>query len=277
MTKDEAQRSIRAFYEAVKVDKTWIGSRGVAPTKKEAASVRDKGVEAIEKPYHIRKVIYSILILCFLQSILGCHHRQDEGSLAPEGKIVFDRIAVVPFQQIIPEDIHRGVVRCPLCGMIFSAAKAAGSPETFMEERFLEYLTESKPKLNIIAGERAAGAYRRISTASLKDPLRQILRDVGNELGAEGIVVGYVYRFRERKGESFAVEQPASVAFEIHLIRVEDGALVWRGAFDRTQGSLMEDLLQVSSFFREKGRWVTAEELAAGGLKEILKTFPGLP
>jgi hypothetical protein len=90
-------------------------------------------------------------------------------------------------------------------------------------------------------------------------------------------VLGYLYRFRERKGESFAVEQPASVAFEIHLIRVEDGALVWRGAFDRTQGSLMEDLLQISSFYREKGRWVTAEELAAGGLKEVLKTFPGLP
>ncbi|MBU4371886.1 MAG: hypothetical protein L6300_10115 [Syntrophaceae bacterium] len=277
MTKDEAQRSIRAFYEAVKVDKTWIGSCGVAPTKKEAASVRDKGVEAIEKSYCIRKAIYSLLIFCFLQPILGCHHRRDEGGPVPEGKIVFDRIAVVPFQQIIPEDLHQGVVRCPLCGMIFIAAKAAGSPEVVIEGRFLEYLKESKPKLNIIAGERVAGAYRRISTASLKGPLRQVLRDVGNELGAEGVVLGYVYRFRERKGESFSVEQPASVAFDIHLIRVEDGALVWRGAFDRTQSSLMEDLLQVSSFYREKGRWVTAEELAAGGLQEVLKSFPGLP
>jgi hypothetical protein len=245
--------------------------------KKEAASVRDKGVDAIEKSYRIRRVVYSLLILCFLQSIPGCHHRQDEGSPVPEGKIVFDRIAVVPFQQIIPEDLHKGVVRCPICGTIFSAAKAAGSPETVIEDRFLEYLKESKPKLSIIAGERVAGAYRRISSASLKDPLRQVLREVGNELGAEGIVLGYLYRFRERKGESFSVEQPASVAFEIHLIRVEDGALVWRGAFDRTQGSLMEDLLQISSFFREKGRWVTAEELAAEGLQEVLKTFPGLP
>ena len=245
--------------------------------KKGSCLRQRQGGEAIEKSYRIRKVIYSLLILCFLQSILGCHHRQDEVSPAPEGKIVFDRIAVVPFQQIIPEDIDQGVVLCPLCGTIFSAAKAAGSPETVIEERFLEYLKESKPKLDIIAGERVAGAYRLVSTASLKDPLRQVLRDVGNELGAEGIVLGYLYRFRERKGESFSVEQPASVAFEIHLIRVEDGALVWRGAFDRTQGSLMENLLQISSFFREKGRWVTAEELAAGGLKEVLKTFPGLP
>ena len=245
---------------------------------KEAASVRiDRGIEAIEKSYRIRKVICSLLILGLLQSILGCHQLRDEGNFVTEGKIVFDRIAVVPFQQIISEDRDRGVMRCPLCGTIFNAAKAAGSPETVIEERLLECLKESNPKLSIIAGERVAGVYRRISTASLKYPLRQVLRDVGNELGAEGVVVGYLYRFRERKGESFSVEQPASVAFEIHLIRVEDGALVWRGAFDRTQGALMENLLQVASFFREKGRWVTAQELAAEGMKEVLKSFPGLP
>lgn len=179
---------------------------------------------------------------------------------------------MLPFQQIVPEDLLSGAVRCPLCGMIFSAAKAVGSPETVVEARFLEQLEKSKPKFSVIAGERVAGVYRRVSTASLKTPLRQILRDVGSELGAEGIVIGYVYRFRERKGEPFAVEKPASVAFEIHLIRVEDGVLVWRDAFDRTQSSLMENLLQVSSW-----RWVTAEELAVGGLEQVLKTFPGLP
>jgi hypothetical protein len=34
----------------------------------------------------------------------------------------------------------------------------------------------------------------------------------------------------------------------------------------------MEDLLRVSSW-----KWVTAAELAAGGLEQVLKTFPGLP
>jgi hypothetical protein len=204
--------------------------------------------------------------------LLGCHYRQDAGIPVPEGRIVFDRIAVLPFQQIVPEDLPSSAMRCPLCGMIFDAAKADGSPETVVEARFLEELEKSKPKFSVIAGDRVAGVYRRVSTASLKAPLLQIVRDVGKELGAEGIVIGYVYRFRERKGEPFAAEKPASVAFEIHLIRVEDGVLVWREAFDRTQSSLMEDLLHVSSW-----KWVTAEELAAGGLEQVLKTFPGLP
>ena len=225
----------------------------------------------------MRKCFYTILIPCVLLSILGCHYREAAGIPTPEGRIVFDRIAVVPFEQISPEDVHSDAVRCPLCGAIFSATKAVGRPEVVVEARFLEQLQECKPKFSIIAGERVAGVYRRVSMASLKTSLQQLLRDVGSELGAEGIVTGYVYRFRERKGETYAAEQPASVAFEIHLHRVEDGVLVWRGSFDKTQSSLMENLLQILSFYREKGRWVTAEELAEEGLEQVLKTFPGLP
>ena len=122
-----------------------------------------------------------------------------------------------------------------------------------METLFLEQLDKKKPKFSLIAGERVAGVFRRVSANSLTTPLRQVLRDVGSELGAEGVVVGYVYRFRERKGVSYTVEQPASVTFEIHLLRVSDGALVWRGTFDKTQSSLMEDLFQLSSFSGERG------------------------
>ena len=167
-------------------------------------------------------------------------------------------------------------MRCPLCGGIFSATAASGRPEAAVEALFLEQLQKSKPKFSVMSGERVAGVYRRVSVESLKTPFRQVLREVGSELGAEGIVVGYLFRFRERKGEPYAVQQPASVAFEIHLFRVEDGALVWRGSFDKTQSALMENILQAPAFYREKGRWVTAEELAGEGMEQVLKTFPGL-
>jgi hypothetical protein len=208
--------------------------------------------------------------------VMGCHHREEKGMPIPEGRVVFDRIAVVPFQQIAPEDALGGAVRCPLCGTIFDAAGFPGNPEKTVEALFLKQLEKNR-KFSIVADDHVAGIYRRVSTASLKAPLRQVLRDVGSELGAEGIVLGYVYRFRERKGVSYSVEQPASVAFDLHLLRVEDGALVWRGSFDKTQHSLMEDLLQITSFFRQRGRWATAEEMAEEGMEQVLKTFPGLP
>lgn len=240
--------------------------------------VDTRGVKIIEKPVSFLRGLYGIALLGLLLAFAGCHYREEAVGALPEGKVVFDRIAVLPFQQIVPEDARSGPVACPLCGLMVDAAPSAGSPEALVESLFLKQLEKkSKHQFGLIAGERVAGVYRRISATSLKAPLRQVMREVGSELEAEGIVSGYVYRFRERKGVSYAVEQPASVAFEIHLLRVSDGALVWRGFFDKTQSSLMEDLLQVTSFYRGRGRWVTAEELTGEGLEQILKTFPGLP
>lgn len=209
--------------------------------------------------------------------VAGCHYREGTDATASERMTVFDRIAVVPFQQIAPEDEEGGAVRCPLCGITINAVRAPGNPEKVLETLFLEELNKYKPKFHLLGGERVSAVFRRVSTNSLKSPLRQVLRDVGSELEADGVVAGYVYRFRERKGVAYSVEQPASVTFEIHLLRVSDGALVWRGAFDKTQSSLMEDLFQISSFYRGKGRWVTARELMGEGIEQILKTFPGLP
>jgi hypothetical protein len=187
--------------------------------------------------------------------------------------VAFDRIAVLPFQEVLQDDLLTGVVRCPLCGTVFSAETADGRPEMVVARLFLEQLEKEKPKFSVISGEHVTGVYRQVvSTAPLKTPFPTILSSTGREVGAEGIVTGYVYRFRERKGEPFAVEKPASVAFEIHLTRVEDGALVWKGTYDQTQRSLMEDLFQASSL-----KWIRAEELAAEGMRQILKTFPGLP
>ncbi len=249
----------------------------MAGADERTAFTGEKGVRIIETASRLRRMATALLTLCLLIPLtMGCHHREESGIPLPEGKVVFDRIAVVPFQQVAPEDGHAGAVRCPLCGMTFNAAGAPGNPEQVLERLFLEQLDKERPKFTVIAGERVAGIHRRVSAASLTASHREALRTVGGELAVEGVVSGYLYRWRERKGESYAVEKPASVAFEVHLLRVSDGALVWRGTFDRTQSSLMENLLQAGSFFRGKGKWLTAEELAGEGVEQILETFPGL-
>lgn len=236
-----------------------------------------KGV-VIDRISCFRRFPSGLFCICLLLlGVAGCHYR-GEAVVGESGKkIFFERIAVAPFRQIAPEDQTGGAVRCPLCGITIDALGAPGNPEKILETLFLEELDKNKPKFHLLGGERVAAVFRRISSNSLQSPLRQVLQDVGSELGAQAVAVGYVYRFRERKGVAYSVEQPASVTFEIHLLRVSDGVLVWRGFFDKTQSSLMEDLFQISSFYRGKGRWVTATELMGEGLEAILKTFPGLP
>jgi hypothetical protein len=59
------------------------------------------------------------------------------------------------------------------------------------------------------------------------------------------------------------------------LIKAIDGSTIWRGVFDKTQKSLMEDVFQVSSFFKGGGKWLTARQLSKQGMDEIFETFPG--
>ena len=97
---------------------------------------------------------------------------------------------------------------------------------------------------------------------------------VGQELGAEAVVVGKIHRFIDRDGTAYSVKSPASVAFDVFLIRVEDSRVIWSGRFDESQRSLTENLFDISAFMKRGGRWVTAEEMAIDGLNDQLETFP---
>jgi hypothetical protein len=196
-------------------------------------------------------------------------------TLMTDGEAVFKQLAVVPFQVIAADDESVRVVRCPLCGSINRTDRPVKGSERKVEELFYKELSGSN-RFELISRERVAGIYQRIAADSLKTTLPEILKSTGRELGADGIVVGYLYRYRERKGFPYSVEQPASVAFEIHLVRTADGVLVWKGSFDKTQTALMENILQAVSFYRMRGQWVTAAVLTEEGIHQILESFPGL-
>ncbi len=63
------------------------------------------------------------------------------------------------------------------------------------------------------------------------------------------------------------------MAFDLHLVRVSDGTILWTGYFDETQKTLMENMLDISAFFEREGKWVTAEQMASAGLLKIMETF----
>jgi hypothetical protein len=236
-----------------------------------------EGVFAIQKVsslYSLRTGRISALLLILLV-FWGCRYTDGLSvTLAPEGKVALKRLVILPFEDIIPKEEAATIVSCPLCGAVFHGDKNSMSEGAALEDIFLERLQEYK-QFTVLPPESSEEVYRRLS-ATGKAPLTDILKLTGGELGADGVLIGYVYRYRDRKGYSYSVEKPASVAFDVHLVRVADGLIVWRGVFDKTQSSLMENLFQLSSFYRYGIKWVTAHELAEEGVAEILKTFPGI-
>ncbi len=219
----------------------------------------------------------SLSLIVFLLS--ACHAGNGTVTTTlPGSETGLRRLAVFPFVRVAPEDAHAGgAVRCPICGVFIKAEESPAASETAVQTLLVNRLERAK-KFEILPPDRIEGMLRRVTAAdALRTPTAQLLRKAGKELEADGVVVGYIYRFREREGVAYSVKRPASVAYEIHLVRVSDGAHLWRGVFDKTQTSLMENLLQISWFFRERGRWVTATAFADEGMEELLKTFPGMP
>jgi hypothetical protein len=94
--------------------------------------------------------------------------------------------------------------------------------------------------------------------------------------GADGVLFIRIRRFVPRVGGQRGVVQPASVWFELDL-RSPDGVLLWRGEYDETQRGLTDDALAFGRAMARRFRWVTAEELAGYGARELVARMPGSP
>lgn len=119
------------------------------------------------------------------------------------------------------------------------------------------------------------GTYRERSLApkQVSEHLEQ-LRTIGRQQGADTVLSGYLYAFRDKTGGSYGVEQPAKVAFELVLIHVDSGRILWQRSFKETQKTLSEDLSQFKTFFKRGGRWISAREMGANALKEMMQSLP---
>ncbi len=183
------------------------------------------------------------------------------------------KILIFPFKDM--SAVYGGNVntRCQLCGNIFMTGKVAEGADRMLTEQLFVFLKDRKD-IKLIPTSQAQGVLSDLLSGN-KNSLseRNLLIETGRVLDADAIMAGYIYRFRERIGTKYSVDLPASVAFDIHLIRIADGRLLWSRHFDETQRSLSENLFQLGTFLKRKGRWITAQEMAMSGMETILKSF----
>jgi TolB-like protein len=218
-----------------------------------------------------RKLSFLVACFGFVFLVLSPPAQADEENPAAPG--LMKRVAVVSFEALTAEEGSGNTVFCPICGVGSSSGKVQEGDAAVVEEIFLDRLNRLKG-IEIIPSEKVQSVYKRISAEKFKGPLTQDMKRVGDEVGADFVAAGYVYRYVERVGYKYSSERPASVIFEIHLMNAADGSIIWRGFFDKTQKSLMEDVFQISSFFRGGAKWLTVRQLTEQGMDEVFKTFP---
>jgi len=176
-----------------------------------------------------------------------------------------EKILVMPFKNITMIYGKGESVRCPVCGSVFITGKVSADAIEKLTSSLISNLKSQKKY--IIVTSNMAGEEQTFSE-------RRLIVEKGREYNADAVIAGYVYRYIERVGTRYSVKSPASVAFGIHLLSVKDGRILWSGHFDETQHSLSENLFNLKTFIKRKASWITADEMAASGLEDILRTFP---
>lgn len=188
--------------------------------------------------------------------------------------VAMHRVGMIP---LVPVESARGDGMVP--GILGNRYFRSGALPAGVGEKVAGLVTRELRSLRRCDVVSLEGRVREVGQEALnllaEDPLSQAVL-IGKHAGVYGVVVGGVYRFEERQGSALGVQRPASVAFDLYLIRVEDKKVLWAGVVDRTQRALSENLLEAGAFFKGGGGWVTAETLAAMGLESVLDTFPYL-
>ena len=96
------------------------------------------------------------------------------------------------------------------------------------------------------------------------------LRQLGEMVYADAVIVGRIQRYRERVGDEWGAKSPASVAFVLDLIDVRRGDVIWSSRFDETQKSLSENIFAIGEVGQRGIRWLSAAQLAQEGVKKAV-------
>ena len=181
-------------------------------------------------------------------------------------------VLVTPFVDMSALHGPGQTVRSPVTGGVFTTGPVA---EGVSDELFRTLIAQvAALGYTVSASDDAEGA-RSLAVASKKSMSeRDLALEMGRKSGADGVIIGCVYRLEERVGANYSAEKAASAAFDAALIRMADGAVLWSARFDEAQKPLSDNLLDMSSFLKRRGTWVTVSDFARDALTKKLEGFP---
>jgi len=227
----------------------------------------------MEIQYKLKNGFIFPLLCLIILSMSACKAQRIVADVVPES-FRMKRILILPFKNMSALRGENVSIRCALCGNVFTTGKVDEGAGDFLTEHLTSLLSKNTA-LQLVPPSQAQGVLSALLFKEKKElPELDLLVAIGRNLDADAVLLGRVYRFKERKGAKYSIESPASVAFDIDLVSVAEKRLIWNGNFDETQRSLSENLLKLGTFLKRKGQWITAESLSASGLEKVHQTFP---
>lgn len=198
------------------------------------------------------------------------------GEQASTSSIEFQQIALMPFLKGSFESPD-GKVDKPLSRLLSQIAFEKQYLRDDADQvltRLVAKALETRFREKLIDIKQAMSVFEQISEDKTLDTPRKLAKVLGDTLKAELVVVGSVWRYRDLDSAKDMRDAPASVAFELYLVEAATGKRLWRGKFDETQKTLTDDVIRGFKQLKMGARWLSPDELARYGVKEVFKKFP---
>lgn len=155
-------------------------------------------------------------------------------------------------------------------GMDYGDAEILEKGASYLDSLIDEELNTSQVPRIISAGKLA-----NLST-EITGGYLGMLKTLGGELNCNAILVTSIQEYKQRQGGEYAVDSPASAAFEMRLVDVSNGSVMWSTNFSETQQSLLSNLFSFNKAQSRGFKWITVEELVRQGVHEKLSQSPYL-
>jgi hypothetical protein len=219
-----------------------------------------------------------LLLFCLVNSLLslqGCNGFLQKRSETKQPTIpVLNRIAVLPMDRASAQP-SRERPTCLLSDSLSDVLKI--TPEASDEVTRLLFQTfQGDQRFLIVSEGQCIGFLNSMLATDINASKLRLIQTFGEELKADAVLYSKLFRFEDRIGGKYSVEKPASVAFTLQIIRVSDGATLWRNTFDETQQSLMENLMKAGLYRKTGLHWLTATQLAEYGLNRATDELKNL-
>lgn len=222
--------------------------------------------------FHDNRLIAIGLVILALSACRSPHPSTQ--TLTGYQAIRFNQVAVMPFlagRESSGADAQLAhPLDCTMAQFCEAANELGGSAEEILTVE-MQTALERRLDYRVVPQTRSSRTFDEMPLDRAKDTPRIIAQRFGKATGADHVILGKVWRYREREGDQ---GQGASVGFAVFLVQVDNGRRVWRGRFDRSQSTLLEDLRESRIFFKKGGRWLSARELSRFGIAQVLKSFP---
>jgi hypothetical protein len=188
-------------------------------------------------------------------------------------KIQWEKIGVMPFFKGRGSTDTGETLTCPICELSFKSENIKDGADRAITS-YVQEVLERRYRDKVIALGEVSRVYQEIPRDDTKDTPRSLAQKAGEALGADLMIVGTVWRYRDRIRDPMGPERGASVAFEMYLIEVPSGRTMWKKRLDETQRPLTEDIRGAKGLIKKGARWLSADELARYWVEEIFKRFP---